>query len=157
MLTLKIAIFTLFLETSVLHTEKTHQWALHSLKFTTFNALKSLPYVWKCHINSCCLSNPFEIQWKPAHPQPSPTSLSSERCQCQSYHTGSFGVEKGVFLIFCLVQFPYCELGWQLECYYTQHASVKPGYSSPLGTLCFTGLWQTKKPYTHQFLLWIHT
>lgn len=56
-------------------------------------------------------------------------SLSSERRQCERYNTGSFGVENGVFLIFCLVQLPCSELGWQLECCYTLHASVKPGYS----------------------------
>lgn len=26
----------------------------------------------------CCLSNPFEIQWKTAHPQPAPASFSSQ-------------------------------------------------------------------------------
>lgn len=97
----------------------------------------------------CCLSNPFEFQWKPAHPQPAPASLSSERRQCKRFNTGSFGVENGVFLIFCLVQFPYSEPGWQLECCYILHTSVRPSYSPPLHTLCFTVLWQKHKPFLH--------
>lgn len=62
----------------------------------------------------CCLSNPFEIHWKTAHPQPAPASFSSQRHQCEHYSSGSSGVENGVFLIFCLIQLPYSELAVSL-------------------------------------------
>lgn len=111
----------------------------------------------------CCLSNPFEVQWKPSHPQPAPSCLSWVCRQCEHYNVGSFGVKNGAFLIFCLVHFPYSQLGWQLECCYTLHASVKPGYSPPQHTvlLCF----DTKRSlYTYtcfsaQYVLheWVHT
>lgn len=157
--------FYSFLETSLLHTETTILQNNHiSVLLTASNLLSSV------HWNDCptfknatstlvVLSNAFEIQWKPAHPQPSPTSLSSERCQCQSYHAG---VEKGVFLIFCLVLFHYSELGWQLECYYTQHASVKPGYSSPLGTVLLgfgrkRSLTHTNFYFEYTLKEWLHT
>lgn len=63
-----------------------------------------------------CLSDPLEIQWKLAHPQPTPTSLSSGLCHCECYNTHSFRRKDGVFLIFCLLLFLCSELGWQLEC-----------------------------------------
>lgn len=110
-----------------------------------------------CHINSIVCKNPFEIQWNPAHPPPAPASLSSKRHQCELYNTGSFGAEDGVFLNFCWVQLPYSELGWQLECCYTLHASLTPGYNPPLHALCFAVLWQKQKAVIHSRFSSEHT
>lgn len=55
---------------------------------------------WKMPHQLYCLSNPFEIQWKPAHPQPAPASLSTECRHCERSNAGAFGVENGVFQIF---------------------------------------------------------
>lgn len=124
------------------------QWTIHLNVLLT--ALYLLPSVFLLcvemtalhlkmpHQLYCCLSHPFEIHWKPGRPQPAPDSLSTERRQGEHYNTGCFGVESGAFLIFCVVQIPHSELGWQLECCYTSHMSVKPSYSLPLYTLCFT-------------------
>lgn len=160
LLTLEITISTAFLlfeplrrlytETAKPMNKPSHCTPLHSYiccLLCFLCVLKWLPYIWKRHINSIvvCRIHLKSSRSQPTH-SPTPASLSCERRQNERYNTGSFGVENGVPLIFCLVQFPYSELGWQLECLCTRHATVKPSHSPPLHTLCFAALWQKQKP-----------
>lgn len=86
-----------------------------------------------------CLSDPLEIQWKLAHPQPTPTSLSSGLCHCECYNTHSFRTWLTAWMLFTL------------------HASVKPSYRPPVHTACFIVLTQGKQPLCIQPFHLMHT
>lgn len=79
------------------------------------------------------LCNQFEIQLKPAH------SLHLHPPQRISASVKTQALENGVFLMSCLVQFPYSRWVGSLDAV-TVCTPVKPGYSPPLHTLCLTAL-----------------
>lgn len=115
--------------------------------------LKWLPYIWKCHINSIVVC---QIHLKFSGSQPTHSlhpPLWAQSAVSVSVITQALWVENGVFLIFCLVQFSYSELGWQLECCYTQLNPAIARHYTHCVLLCSD---RERSLYTHLFLCSIH-